>query len=1491
MLTGAVKILSAAFAAMAASTSAQTQVSGTITNWTSGPNMPTARYTQDAAVINGVFYVVGGSTPSTSVADLYEYDPVANEWTVGTSMPTPRGSPGAAELDGRLYVVGGYSTYTESFLGTLEIYDPATGQWSPGASVPTGRRWPATAAIGGKLYVVGGANSAGGAGPRLETLEIYDPATGQWSPGSSMPTAREQAGAAVVDGQLYVVGGRGENHALATLEVYDPATDQWSRRADMPIAGTSGGVGVIDGKLYIVVMDTVGYQGQTLEIYDPAKNTWVRGPNMPTGRSHTTAEAIEGKLYVVGGYNGSSLLSTLEIFDSAGNTWIAANSPYRVTGAVTVPVGDTLTIEPGVDVLFNADVPFIVEGSLQANGTQADSVRFLPGVSPEWDGGGLYVYDNCDIALEDCSIVGNYAEYAGGGGVVYTSTFGMLGGVISDNTGRWDYGGGLWLGHSDATASGVGIYDNLTIWGGGGGLFFEDSCTVDLSSCTISGNDAAYSGAGVHIENSPSALIVDCDISDNTSHEVEGCFGGGAYIYASNVTIQDSRIAGNLATYAGGALWIERDTDVHIERTLIADNVANVEGGAIAAWRNAGVDLVNCTVAGNTNTNGVEDLGGGFNVWISPISITNTIVHGNVPSNAYIWAGDPVSFTAEYSDFGGDTTWAGTGNITADPMFVDAANGDYSLAATSPAINAGDPASPLDPDGSRADMGAYPYENLVGGDLTAGVWTAAASPYYVVDTLFVPADSTLIIEAGVEVLFENNVPVVVEGSLSVAGAEGDTVRFAPGAAAAWGGLRFSGGDTSLLAYARVTGVSNPSETGGGILVSGGGTRLGLMHVLVDSNDAYVGGGMAVVGPGRVHGTHVDVRDNEAGYKAGGVTMDGGALVALSSSSVSGNLCYSDGGGIYVDFASLYLVDCDVSGNTADSDDGAGLYISGAGRAVPEKPGRGSAESAKQKDSDVSRPGRTSAAENAYVDLLRCSINANVSGDDGAAFFVDGGELIATDCEIVGNTSGYYAGGFDITNAVVELTRCLILDNYAAEDGGVFETSSVLLTVTDCVIDGNTGNDGGVLWAGSGTHIFNGCQITNNVDEYDLGAFTVYGGALIELNNCTVSGNSNTLYPTEGGALTLYNSDSAAVSLSNTIVWGNTPGDVWSSAGFGHVDALVAMYSIVGGDSVWPGDGNLNVDPLFVASESADYRLRQDSPAINAGDPASPTDPDGSPADIGAHPFSTIFGDASRDGAISALDASHILQNVVGILPAIDAYAADVTGNGDVTAWDASHVLLRVVNPEFVFPVEEPLVARTASGETRRIWWENANGLSALRVDNPAGIEAGQFVVELASDAVVTVESSTLIQYRREGSELHIAFARTGGAGDVLFAISGAAGEVFAPQVLEASFNEGTVPFEIGRPLRFELAQNAPNPFNPSTSIRFTVPDAGPANLAIYDVNGRFVRSLISGPVEAGRHHVTWDGRDAVGRDVASGVYVCRLTAGEQVTVRAMTLVR
>ncbi len=92
-------------------------------------------------------------------------------------------------------------------------------------------------------------------------------------------------------------------------------------------------------------------------------------------------------------------------------------------------------------------------------------------------------------------------------------------------------------------------------------------------------------------------------------------------------------------------------------------------------------------------------------------------------------------------------------------------------------------------------------------------------------------------------------------------------------------------------------------------------------------------------------------------------------------------------------------------------------------------------------------------------------------------------------------------------------------------------------------------------------------------------------------------------------------------------------------------------------------------------------------------------------------------------------------------------------------------------------------------------------------------------------------------------------------------------------------------------LRLALEPNYPNPFNPKTTISFTLDRPGPVTLRIYDPRGRVVRTLVRGDLEAGPRRVEWFGDDDRGARVASGVYFYRLEAGGQVLQRKMTLVK
>jgi hypothetical protein len=98
-------------------------------------------------------------------------------------------------------------------------------------------------------------------------------------------------------------------------------------------------------------------------------------------------------------------------------------------------------------------------------------------------------------------------------------------------------------------------------------------------------------------------------------------------------------------------------------------------------------------------------------------------------------------------------------------------------------------------------------------------------------------------------------------------------------------------------------------------------------------------------------------------------------------------------------------------------------------------------------------------------------------------------------------------------------------------------------------------------------------------------------------------------------------------------------------------------------------------------------------------------------------------------------------------------------------------------------------------------------------------------------------------------------------------------------------DEDVIPFE------FALKQNVPNPFNPVTVIQYQLPQQADVRLEIYNVAGKLVRTVVDGPQDAGYKSVTWDGTDQSGRKVASGVYLYRLQAADQVSQKMMVLLK
>ena len=292
----------------------------------------------------------------------------------------------------------------------------------------------------------------------------------------------------------------------------------------------------------------------------------------------------------------------------------------------------------------------------------------------------------------------------------------------------------------------------------------------------------------------------------------------------------------------------------------------------------------------------------------------------------------------------------------------------------------------------------------------------------------------------------------------------------------------------------------------------------------------------------------------------------------------------------------------------------------------------------------------------------------------------------------------------------------------------------------------------------------------------------------------------------------------------------------------------------------------------------------------------------------------LYGDVTDNGEVTAYDAAKILQHTVGLLTLTgeDSVAAEVSGNDTISAYDASLVLQYVVGKIARFPVEEGQQAKVACSP-RTVWMGEMETLPDGRmclpilIDEMDGVVAGELTLSFSGDAGdVTVSTSALTSGYLLASNVRDGCIRASFAGaesstgpgpvlEVVFDNSDA--ELLGSLRLDrVSLNEGRIPVRIEgvKPetsTAYRLGPNYPNPFNPETTIAYDVAKTGTVRLSVYALTGQLVRTLVDGECSAGSYSVVWDGRDEAGRDVASGVYLCRMVAGEYSASRKLVLVR
>ncbi|TKJ41217.1 hypothetical protein CEE37_06010 [candidate division LCP-89 bacterium B3_LCP] len=391
--------------------------------------------------------------------------------------------------------------------------------------------------------------------------------------------------------------------------------------------------------------------------------------------------------FLVGGFVLVTIASSETIIPGGyvSGLWEAAGSPYLIEGEIAIYSDSTLNIEPGVDIIFQGHYKFIINGWLEAVGTEEDSIIFdTADPSDGWHG---LRFDNSPDGSE----------------IAYCKlTNGRATGDYPDKC-----GGAIYCESSIILISHCTVVGN-TANGYGGGIFCDDYANPIISHCVVRDNWSAWMGGGIYLFDHTDALIENCQVLGNHA-EMDA---GGIYIgQFSYPTIQYCSISNNSATEAAGGIMCYRSGPV-ISNCVINGNHADDDGGGMHCYFNGAAYIINCTFYGNSS----NAEGGGIYCapfWQDP-TLINCILWNN-PPNQIGGNGNP---SVTYCDIMGG--YYGTGNIWQDPLMVNPNWGVFYLQWGSPCIDAGDPNSPLDPDSTRADMGAFYYDQSTTPVILAG---------------------------------------------------------------------------------------------------------------------------------------------------------------------------------------------------------------------------------------------------------------------------------------------------------------------------------------------------------------------------------------------------------------------------------------------------------------------------------------------------------------------------------------------------------------------------------------------------------------------------------------------------------------------------------------------------------------------------------------------------------------------------------------------------
>jgi hypothetical protein len=717
---------------------------------------------------------------------------------------------------------------------------------------------------------------------------------------------------------------------------------------------------------------------------------------------------------------------------------------------------------------------------------------------------------------------------------------------------------------TDATA----VIDGLIITAGNANGYFMDghyagggmrnvNGSPTIKSCVFKQNWGIRGGGMANSTSSPT--VVNCTFTGNSSS-----YGAAMYNQElSNPVLASCTLSGNSAAYGGG-IGNRDASSPSLTNCVISGNWAE-GGGGIWNYDRCNPTLTNCTISRNT-----ASYGGGVWSYYSAGTITNCILWGDLPDEIILYNNEPV---VTYSDVrGGWGSWPGEGNIYADPMFVNAAGGDYRLAPSSHCIDAGNnnavPQDIFDLD-SDGDVNEPLPLDLMG----TGRFADSAD---VADTGLGTAP---IVNMGA---YEAAASVFLVGTSSVAVPEAGTAAFSVS-------LLMDPLDQVEATVARQSGDPDITVQSPALLI-------------FDSANYSV--------PQTV--TLAAAKDADC--------INGQAIISISAAGFV--TAYVTATEQETEVPTILYVDTNAAGaNTGSSWQNAFIYLQDAlatARIVPDvqqirvaagtyTPDRGAAVTAGDRTAAFGllngvriRGGYAGSANsdpNARdIEAYKTILSGDLNGDDepNSANNSDNSYHVVTGS---GTNATAVLDGFTITAGNANGEAMLGYDS-----GGGIHNDNGSPTIINCTFSGNSAGYGGAMMNYQSSPTVINCLLSNNSASFG-GAMAIYHSSAPTLINCTFTAN---VAHTSGGGIWNVPAEAGTTpgtaeglgtdtpgTIANCIFWADAPDEIHDGLG-----TLIVTYTCLAGG--WPGDGNIDADPMFADVNNFDYRLLPGSPCIDAG---------------------------------------------------------------------------------------------------------------------------------------------------------------------------------------------------------------------------------------------------------------------------------------------------